>query len=93
MLVEARKTRNKQGSYKLPMTLPEGVRPDPADAENVEIPDDLVVGDIEDEEDDIPVNLGEPKEPEAPVAEEPVKPNLEARVESDFERNLKEMSN
>ena len=85
MQVEARKTRIKQGSYKLPKTLPEGVRPDPADAENVEIPDDLVVGDIEDEEDDIPVNLGEPKEPEAPVAEE--------RVESDFERNLKEVSN
>lgn len=88
MQVEARKTRIKQGSYKLPKTLPEGVRPDPADAENVEIPDDLVVGDIEDEEDDIPVNLGEPKEPE-----EPVKPNLEERVESDFERNLKEVSN
>lgn len=93
MQVEARKTRIKQGSYKLPKTLPEGVRPDPADAENVEIPDDLVVGDIEDEEDDIPVNLGEPKEPEAQVAEEPVKPNLEERVESDFERNLKEVSN
>lgn len=93
MQVEARKTRIKQGSYKLPKTLPEGVRPDPDDAENVEIPDDLVVGDIEDEEDDIPVNLGEPKEPEAPVAEEPVKPNLEERVESDFERNLKEVSN
>lgn len=93
MQVEARKTRIKQGSYKLPKTLPEGVRPDPADAENVEIPDDLVVGDIEDEEDDIPVNLGEPKEPEAPVAEEPVKPNLKERVESDFERNLKEVSN
>lgn len=93
MQVEARKTRIKQGSYKLPKTLPEGVRPDPADAENVEIPDDLVVGDIEDEEDDIPVNLGEPKEPEAPVVEEPVKPNLEERVESDFERNLKEVSN
>lgn len=91
MQVEARKTRIKQGSYKLPKTLPEGVRPDPADAENVEIPDDLVVGDIED--DDIPVNLGEPKEPEAPVVEEPVKPNLEERVESDFERNLKEVSN
>lgn len=91
MQVEARKTRIKQGSYKLPKTLPEGVRPDPADAENVEIPDDLVVGDIE--EDDIPVNLGEPKEPEAPVVEEPVKPNLEERVESDFERNLKEVSN
>lgn len=89
MQVEARKTRIKQGSYKLPKTLPEGVRPDPA--ENVEIPDDLVVGDIE--EDDIPVNLGEPKEPEAPVVEEPVKPNLEERVESDFERNLKEVSN
>lgn len=83
MQVEARKTRIKQGSYKLPKTLPEGV----------EIPDDLVVGDIEDEEDDIPVNLEEPKEPEAPVAEEPVKPNLEERVESDFERNLKEVSN
>lgn len=83
MQVEARKTRIKQGSYKLPKTLPE----------NVEIPDDLVVGDIEDEEDDIPVNLGEPKEPEAPVVEEPVKPNLEERVESDFERNLKEVSN
>lgn len=93
MQVEARKTRIKQGSYKLPKTLPEGVRPDPADAENVEIPDDLVVEDIEDEEDDIPVNLGEPKEPEAPVVEEPVKPNLEERVESDFERNLKEVSN
>lgn len=93
MQVEARKTRIKQGSYKLPKTLPEGVRPDPADAENVEIPDDLVVGDIEDEEDDIPVNLGEPKDPEAPVTEEPVKPNLEERVESDFERNLKEVSN
>lgn len=93
MQVEARKTRIKQGSYKLPKTLPEGVRPDPADAENVEIPDDLVVGDIEDEENDIPVNLGEPKEPEAPVVEEPVKPNLEERVESDFERNLKEVSN
>lgn len=93
MQVEARKTRIKQGSYKLPKTLPEGVRPDPADAENVEIPDDLVVGDIEEEEDDIPVNLGEPKEPEAPVVEEPVKPNLEERVESDFERNLKEVSN
>lgn len=93
MQVEARKTRIKQGSYKLPKTMPEGVRPDPADAENVEIPDDLVVGDIEDEEDDIPVNLGEPKEPEAPVVEEPVKPNLEERVESDFERNLKEVSN
>lgn len=93
MQVEARKTRIKQGSYKLPKTLPEGVRPDPADAENVEIPDDLVVGDIEDEEDDIPVNLGESKEPEAPVVEEPVKPNLEERVESDFERNLKEVSN
>lgn len=93
MQVEARKTRIKQGSYKLPKTLPEGVRPDPADAEDVEIPDDLVVGDIEDEEDDIPVNLGEPKEPEAPVVEEPVKPNLEERVESDFERNLKEVSN
>lgn len=93
MQVEARKTRIKQGSYKLPKTLPEGVRPDPADAENVEIPDDLVVGDIEDEEDDIHVNLGEPKEPEAPVVEEPVKPNLEERVESDFERNLKEVSN
>lgn len=93
MQVEARKTRIKQGSYKLPKTLPEGVRPDPVDAENVEIPDDLVVGDIEDEEDDIPVNLGEPKEPEAPVVEEPVKPNLEERVESDFERNLKEVSN
>lgn len=93
MQVEARKTRIKQGSYKLPKTLPEGVRPDPADAENVEIPDDPVVGDIEDEEDDIPVNLGEPKEPEAPVVEEPVKPNLEERVESDFERNLKEVSN
>lgn len=93
MQVEARKTRIKQGSYKLPKTLPEGVGPDPADAENVEIPDDLVVGDIEDEEDDIPVNLGEPKEPEAPVVEEPVKPNLEERVESDFERNLKEVSN
>lgn len=93
MQVEARKTRIKQGSYKLPKTLPEGVRPDPADAENVEIPDDLAVGDIEDEEDDIPVNLGEPKEPEAPVVEEPVKPNLEERVESDFERNLKEVSN
>lgn len=93
MQVEARKTRIKQGSYKLPKTLPEGVRPDPADAENVEIPDDLGVGDIEDEEDDIPVNLGEPKEPEAPVVEEPVKPNLEERVESDFERNLKEVSN
>lgn len=93
MQVEARKTRIKQGSYKLPKTLPEGVRPDPADAENVEIPDDLVVGDIEDEEDDIPVNLGEPKEPEAPVVEEPVEPNLEERVESDFERNLKEVSN
>lgn len=93
MQVEARKTRIKQGSYKLPKTLPEGVRPDPADAENVEIPDDLVVGDIEDEEYDIPVNLGEPKEPEAPVVEEPVKPNLEERVESDFERNLKEVSN
>lgn len=93
MQVEARKTRIKQGSYKLPKTLPEGVRPDPADAENVEIPDDLVVGDIEDEEDDIPVNLGEPKEPEAPVVGEPVKPNLEERVESDFERNLKEVSN
>lgn len=93
MQVEARKTRIKQGSYKLPKTLPEGVRPDPADAENVEIPDDLVVGDIEDEEDDIPVNLGEPKEPEAPVVEEPIKPNLEERVESDFERNLKEVSN
>lgn len=93
MQVEARKTRIRQGSYKLPKTLPEGVRPDPADAENVEIPDDLVVGDIEDEEDDIPVNLGEPKEPEAPVVEEPVKPNLEERVESDFERNLKEVSN
>lgn len=93
MQVEARKTRIKQGSYKLPKTLPEGVRPDPADAENVEIPDDLVVGDIEDEGDDIPVNLGEPKEPEAPVVEEPVKPNLEERVESDFERNLKEVSN
>lgn len=93
MQVEARKTRIKQGSYKLPKTLSEGVRPDPADAENVEIPDDLVVGDIEDEEDDIPVNLGEPKEPEAPVVEEPVKPNLEERVESDFERNLKEVSN
>lgn len=83
MQVEARKTRIKQGSYKLPKTLPEGV----------EIPDDLVVGDIEDEEDDIPVNLGEPEEPEAPVIEEPVKPNLEERVESDFERNLKEVSN
>lgn len=93
MQVEARKTRIKQGSYKLPKTLPEGVRPDPADAENVEIPDDLVVGDIKDEEDDIHVNLGEPKEPEAPVVEEPVKPNLEERVESDFERNLKEVSN
>lgn len=93
MQVEARKTRIKQGSYVLPKTLPEGVRPDPADAENVEIPDDLVVGDIEDEEDDIPVNLGEPKEPEAPVVEEPIKPNLEERVESDFERNLKEVSN
>lgn len=93
MQVEARKTRIKQGSYKLPKTLPEGVRPDPADAENVEIPGDLVVGDIEDEEDDITVNLGEPKEPEAPVVEEPVKPNLEERVESDFERNLKEVSN
>lgn len=93
MQVEARKTRIKQGSYKLPKTLPEGVRSDPADAENVEIPDDLVVGDIEDEEDDIPVNLGEPKEPEAPVVEEPVKPNLEERVESDFERNLREVSN
>lgn len=93
MQVEARKTRIKQGSYKLPKTLPEGVRPDPADAENVEIPNDLVVGDIEDEDDDIPVNLGEPKEPEAPVVEEPVKPNLEERVESDFERNLKEVSN
>lgn len=93
MQVEARKTRIKQGSYKLPKTLPEGVRLDPADAENVEIPDDPVVGDIEDEEDDIPVNLGEPKEPEAPVVEEPVKPNLEERVESDFERNLKEVSN
>lgn len=93
MQVEARKTRIKQGSYKLPKTLPESVRPDPADAENVEIPDDLVVGDIEDEEDDIPVNLGEPKEPEAPVVEEPVKPNLEERVESDFERNLREVSN
>lgn len=93
MQVEARKTRIKQGSYKLPKTLPEGVRPDPADAENVEIPDDLAVGDIEDEEDDITVNLGEPKEPEAPVVEEPVKPNLEERVESDFERNLKEVSN
>lgn len=93
MQVEARKTRIKQGSYKLPKTPPEGVRPDPADAENVEIPDDLVVGDIEDEEDDIPVNLGEPKQPEAPVVEEPVKPNLEERVESDFERNLKEVSN
>lgn len=93
MQVEARKTRIKQGSYKLPKTLPEGVRPDPADAENVEIPDDLVVGDIEDEEDDIPVNLQQPKEPEAPVVEEPVKPNLEERVESDFERNLKEVSN
>lgn len=93
MQVEARKTRIKQGSYKLPKTLPEGARPDPADAENVEIPDDQVVGDIEDEEDDIPVNLGEPKEPEAPVVEEPVKPNLEERVESDFERNLKEVSN
>lgn len=93
MQVEARKTRIKQGSYKLPKTLSEGVRPDPADAENVEIPDDLVVGDIEDEEGDIPVNLGEPKDPEAPVAEEPVKPNLEERVESDFERNLKEVSN
>lgn len=80
MQVEARKTRIKQGSYKLPKTLPEGV----------EIPDDLVIGDIEDEEDDIPVNLGEPKEP---VVEEPVKPNLEERVESDFERNLKEVSN
>ena len=91
MQVEARKTRIKQGSYKLPKTLPEGVRPDPADAENVEIPDDLVVGDIED--DDIPVNLGEPKEPESPVVEEPVRPNLEERVESDFERNLKEVSN
>lgn len=91
MQVEARKTRIKQGSYKLPKTLPEGVRPDPADAENVEIPDDLVVGDIED--DDIPVNLGEQKEPEPPVVEEPVKPNLEERVESDFERNLKEVSN
>ena len=91
MQVEARKTRIKQGSYKLPKTLPEGVRPDPADAENVEIPDDLVAGDIED--DDIPVNLGEPKEPESPVVEEPVKPNLEERVESDFERNLKEVSN
>lgn len=91
MQVEARKTRIKQGSYKLPKTLPEGVRPDPADAENVEIPDDLVVGDVED--DDIPVNLGEPKEPESPVVEEPVKPNLEERVESDFERNLKEVSN
>lgn len=91
MQVEARKTRIKQGSYKLPKTLPEGVRPDLADAENVEIPDDLVVGDIED--DDIPVNLGEPKEPESPVVEEPVKPNLEERVESDFERNLKEVSN
>lgn len=90
MQVEARKTRIKQGSYKLPKTLPEGVRPDPADAENVEIPDDLVAGDIED---DIPVNLGEPKEPESPVVEEPVKPNLEERVESDFERNLKEVSN
>lgn len=93
MQVEARKTRIKQGSYKLPKTLPEGVRPDPADAENVEIPDDLVAGDIEDEEDDIPINLGEPKEPEAPVVGEPVKPNLEERVESDFERNLKEVSN
>lgn len=93
MQVEARKTRIKQGSYKLPKTLPEGVRPDPADAENVEIPNDLVVGDIEDEDDDIPVNLGEPKEPEAPVVEEPVKPNLEERVESDFDRNLKEVSN
>lgn len=93
MQVEARKTRIKQGSYKLPETLPVGVRPDPAYAENVEIPDDLVVRDIEDEEDDIPVNLGEPKEPEAPVVEEPVKPNLEERVESDFERNLKEVSN
>lgn len=91
MQVEARKTRIKQGSYKLPKTLPEGVRPDPADAENVEIPGDLVVGD--NEEDDITVNLGEPKEPEAPVVEEPVKPNLEERVESDFERNLKEVSN
>lgn len=91
MQVEARKTRIKQGSYKLPKTLPEGVRPNPADAENVEIPDDLVVGDIED--DDIPVNLGEQKEPEPPVVEEPVKPNLEERVESDFERNLKEVSN
>lgn len=91
MQVEARKTRIKQGSYKLPKTLPEGVRPDPADAENVEIPDDLVAGDIED--DDIPVNLGEPKEPKSPVVEEPVKPNLEERVESDFERNLKEVSN
>lgn len=91
MQVEARKTRIKQGSYKLPKTLPEGVRPDPADVENVEIPDDLVAGDIED--DDIPVNLGEPKEPESPVVEEPVKPNLEERVESDFERNLKEVSN
>ena len=93
MQVEARKTRIKQGSYKLPKTLPEGVRPDPADAENVEIPDDLVIGDIEDEEDDIPVNLGEPKEPESPAVEEHVKPNLEERVESDFERNLKEVSN
>lgn len=91
MQVEARKTRIKQGSYKLPKNLPEGVRPDPADAENMEIPDDLVVGDIED--DDIPVNLGEQKEPESPVVEEPVKPNLEERVESDFERNLKEVSN
>ena len=91
MQVEARKTRIKQGSYKLPKTLPEGVRPDPADAENVEIPDDLVVRDIED--DDIPVNLEEPEEPESPVVEEPVKPNLEERVESDFERNLKEVSN
>ena len=93
MQVEARKTRIKQGSYKLPKTLPEGVRPDPADAENVEIPDDLVIGDIEDEEDDIPVNLGKPEVPEVPVVEEPVKPNLEERVESDFERNLKEVSN
>ena len=77
MQVEARKTRIKQGSYKLPKTLPE----------NVEIPDEDI------EEDDIPVNLGEPEEPEATVPEEPVKPNLEERVESDFERNLKEVSN
>lgn len=89
MQVEARKTRIKQGSYKLPKTRPDGAGPaTPDNADAVEDIEELE----EDEDDDIPVNVeATPEVPEAPV-EEP-KQTLEERTESDFEKNLKSVSN